>query len=136
MSLQQQIHADMVASIKAHTPEVTSALRVALAEFSREPTKSVPDEQVIKILKKLVAGERELLLLAEKGVPVFVDTVFIANLESYLPAAASDDEIRAWILSNIDLSKFKNRLQAMRQITPHFTGRADGKQIKAILEAL
>ena len=49
---------------------------------------------------------------------------------------ASDDEIAAWITENIDLSQFKNKMQAMGPVMKHFGPAADGRRVKEILKKI
>lgn len=50
----------------------------------------------------------------------------------YLPKQATEEEIIEWITENLDLSQFKNKMQAMGPIMKHFKG-ADGNFVKGIL---
>jgi uncharacterized protein len=129
MSLQEQIKKDLVAAMKAKDDEKKSALRVIMGEFSRQAQKDINDEDVIKIIKKLVKSEREVL---EKTGPAQSNR-FIEVAESYLPQLANEEEIKAWIAANIDFSDFKNKMQAMRPIMQHFGANADGNMVKKIL---
>ncbi|MGA7276612.1 MAG: hypothetical protein WBW79_01610, partial [Desulfocapsaceae bacterium] len=56
-------------------------------------------------------------------------------LEGYLPQQAGEEEIRAWIEANIDLSTFSNKMQAMKPIMAHFGSSADGGAVKKILQS-
>jgi uncharacterized protein len=132
MSLQEQIKKDLVAAMKAKDDEKKSALRVIMGEFSRQAQKDINDEDVIKIIKKLVKSEREVL---EKTGPAQSNR-FIEVAESYLPQLANEEEIKAWIAANIDFSDFKNKMQAMRPIMQHFGANADGNMVKKILSEL
>jgi hypothetical protein len=49
---------------------------------------------------------------------------------------ATDDDIRGWIAQNIDFSKYKNKMQAMRDIMANFGSAADGNRVKEILQNL
>jgi len=100
-------------------------LRVAVAELQREPTKQVTNERTIRILKKLIANEKELPAQDHK---------FISVLEAFLPEEATDEEISQWINKNIDFTAFNNKMQAMGPIMEQFSGRADGNRVKKILQ--
>lgn len=116
--------------MKAKDSDRTGAIRILIGEFGRQTEKVLTDEQVIAIIKKLIKSERELLAAQGKeGSP------FLTIMEEYLPKAASEEEIRAWITANIDFSSFANRMQAMRPIMNHFGSAADGKVVKKILES-
>ena len=125
MTLQEKLVEDLHASRTDR--KRLRILRVAVAELQREPTKEVEDERAVKILKKMIANEKEL---------VAPDWKYIGVLESYLPQEATDEEIRQWIHDNIDFTAFNNKMQAMKPIMEQFAGRADGNKVKKILQGL
>jgi uncharacterized protein YqeY len=132
MGLQEQIKKDLAAAMKAKDEEKKSALRVIMGEFSRQSQKDISDPDVIKIVKKLIKSEKEVLAQSGGG----TDNRFIQVAMAYLPQMASGDEIKAWISKNIDFSGFKNKMQAMGPIMKHFGDRVDGNIVKKLLSAL
>jgi len=130
MTIQAQIKADLVSAMKNKDEERKNAIRVALGEFGRNDKKELNDEEVIRILKKLIHSEKEMLVA--KGIPD--DSTFIQILEAYLPKLVSRDEILDWIHQNVDFSEFKNKMQAMKPIMSHFGSSADGNVVKQILQ--
>jgi len=131
MTLQEKIRQDLKESMKAKNEAKTSALRVILGEFGRQPKKELSDAEVIAILRKLVKSEQELLSQTKAS-----GSDFLTILEGYLPKEPSEEEIRQWITANIDFSEFKNKMQAMRPIMSHFAGTVDGNTVKRILESM
>lgn len=131
MRLQERIKKDLTAAIKARDEDTKETLRVVMGEFGRLEGKAVADDDVVKVLRKLIKSEKE--VLAQKGA---ASSPFITVIESYLPRMADDDEIRAWIAANVDFTAFKNKMQAMGTILQHFGSRADGNRVKAILQQL
>ena len=129
MSLQQQMHKDLIAAMKAKDNDKKEAIRIIMGEFGRQDAKELGDDQVIAIVKKLIKSEKE--LLAAKGEE---ESVYIKVLEGYLPQQASEDEIRAWIEENIDFSTFGNFMQAMKPVMQHFGASADGNTVKKVLQ--
>jgi len=129
MNLQQQIKKDLSSAIKAQDAERKDTLRVVLGEFGRLEKKELSDDEVVKILKKLVNAEKE--VLEQKGQEK--ESGFIRVIENYLPKMASEVEIASWIKQNIDLDQFKNKMQAMGVIMKHFGATADGNEVKKIL---
>jgi uncharacterized protein YqeY len=93
-------------------------------------SKTLADDDVIKILKKLEKSERE--VLARKGGDE--SSRFIAVLEDYLPRMAAAPDIEAWIRDHIDFSAYRNKMQAMGDIMRHFGSGADGNLVKSILQ--
>ena len=132
MTIQEKIKQDLMVAIKAKDDETKNALRVAMGEFGRSDKKELPDDDVIKILKKLIKSEKELLL--QKGESN--DSPFINILTGYLPQMAGEVEIAAWISAHIDFSQYKSKMQAMGPIMKHFGANADGNTVKEILQKL
>lgn len=131
MSLQDKIRSDLKESMKAKEEARTSALRVLLGEFQRQPKKELEDKEIIAIVRKLVKSENE-ALAAEKA----ESSEYLHVLEGYLPTQASEESIREWIIANVDFGQIKNKMQAMKPIMNHFAGTADGNTVKRILESL
>jgi uncharacterized protein len=130
MTIQAQIKADLVSAMKNKDEERKNAIRVVLGEFSRNDKKELNDEEAIRIVKKLINSEKE--MLAAKGIPD--NSEFIQVLETYLPKLASREEILDWIHRNVDFSEFKNKMQAMKSIMSHFGSSVDGNVVKQILQ--
>ena len=132
MNLQKQIKGDLTAAIKAKDEEKKDTLRVILGEFGRLDKKELSDDEVVKILKKLMKSEKE--VLEKKGDEA--DSRFIKIIENYLPKMATEADITQWIDQNIDFSEFKNKMQAMGLIMKHFGATADGNTVKKILQRM
>jgi len=132
MNLQKQIKSDLTAAIKAKDEKKKDTLRVILGEFSRLDKKELSDDEVVKILKKLIKSEKE--LLEKKGDET--DSRFVSIIENYLPKMATQEEISNWINQNIDFSKFKNKMKAMGVIMKHFGTTADGNEVKNLLHKM
>lgn len=131
MSLQEQFKAELITSMKAKDTARTGVIRILIGEFQRQPEKELSDEQVIALIKKLIKSERELLAASGEG-----SSDYLTILEGYLPKQASEEEIQAWILANIDFSTFKNKMQAMRPIMTHFGSSVDGNIVKKVLQEI
>lgn len=132
MALQETIKKDLTAAIKAKDASKRETIRVILGELSRMERKELPDDEVIKVLKKLIKSEKE--TLEQSGMTESSD--YIRIIESYLPHMATEAEIRIWIEQNIDFSKFKNKMQAMRVIMAHFGASVDGNIVQKVLQSL
>ena len=129
MTLQEQIKRDLTSAMKARDDMKKNTIRVIMGEFARLNEKELSDDAVVKVLKKLVKAEKETL---EKSGDAG-DSAYIHLIESYLPQMVSEEEIKAWIRENIDLSQFKNKMQAMKPIMANFGSAADGNTVKRIL---
>jgi uncharacterized protein YqeY len=132
MDLQGQLKQDLAAAMKAKDEEKKSILRVILGELGRQSQKEIADGEVIKIIKKLIKSEKEVLAQSGGG----ETDRFIEVAESYLPRMAGEEEIRTWIGATIDFSAYKNKMQAMGPIMQHFGDRADGATVKKVLQEM
>ena len=132
MNLQKQIKKDLTAAIKAKDVQRKDTLRVILGEFARLDNKELSNDEVVKILKKLLKSEKEVLKHKGQG----TESAFIGIVETYLPKMASEAEIHEWIKHNIDFGQFKNKMQAMGSIMKHFGATADGNSVKKILQQM
>jgi uncharacterized protein YqeY len=130
MNLQSQMKKDLSTAIKAKDEKKKDTLRVILGEFGRMDKKELSDDEVVKILKKLMKSEKE--VLEQKGEAA--DSEFIKVIETYLPKMATREDITAWIHQNIDFSQFKNKMQAMGLVMKHFGATADGNFVKEIIQ--
>ena len=129
MNLQEQIKKDLAAAMKAKDNEKKDVLRVIMGEFGRQAQKDITDDDVVKIIKKLVKSEKEVL---EKSGGAGSNR-FIQVAESYLPRLATEEDIRSWIAANVNFDDFKNKMQAMKPIMAHFGANADGNLVKKVL---
>ena len=103
-----------------------------MGEFGRLDKKELSDDEAVKILKKLMKSEKE--VLEKKGDET--NSRFIKIIENYLPKMATEADITQWIEQNIDFSEFKNKMQAMGLIMKHFGATADGNAVKKILQRM
>lgn len=135
MTLQEKIKNDLKTAMKAKDDDKKNTIRIIMGEFARLDSKEVADEDVIKILKKLIKSEKETLERAGDSSGEG-ESSFIRIIEEYLPKMASQEEIKAWIEKNVDFSAYKNKMQAMREIMTHFGSGADGNTVKNILQGM
>jgi uncharacterized protein YqeY len=130
MTLQSKIKDDLKTAMKDRNENKKEALRVIMGEMARLDKKEFSDDEVIKILKKLVKSEKEMLEKTGQDQA----SPFITVIEAYLPQMADEAEIRQWIAMNVDFSSFKNKMQAMGVIMAHFGASADGNVVKKVLQ--
>lgn len=132
MRIQETIKKDLVTAMKARDEEKKNTLRVIMGEFARMNSKELSDDEVIKICKKLIKSEKEVL----ERTGANLESGYIRIIEAYLPDMASAEEIRLWIEGNVDFAAFKNKMQAMGSIMKHFGSSADGNLVKKILQEM
>ena len=149
MSLKQQIISDLTASMKAQTAARTSTLRmVKAAMMNREIEKGgeLADEEMLRLLRSMVKQRRDSVEQYEKGGRQDLadkETAEIAVIESYLPKAASREEIQEAIIAAIgetgatsmrDMGKVMKAAQA-RLADKNADGRAISEIVKEKLAA-
>ena len=132
MRLQAQIKKDLTIAMKEKKEGKKEVLRVILGELGRSEKKELPDDDVIKVLKKLIKSEKELLERKQDD----SNSEFINIIENYLPKMVTNDEIKTWIAHHVDFSEFKTKMQAMGLIMKHFGPAADGNSVKKILQEM
>ena len=124
MSLKEKIAGDMIAAMKAKDAARTSTLRMLKSAISyREIEKggALDDEELAKLLRSQVKQRRDSVEQYQKGSRqdlVEKETAEIAVIESYLPQAASVEEIEQAVTA------------AMAQ-----TGAASIKEMGAVMKA-
>ncbi len=124
MSLKEQIAGDMIVAMKAKDAARTSTLRMLKSAISyREIEKGglLDDEELAKLLRSQVKQRRDSVEQYQKGSRqdlVEKETAEIAVIESYLPQAASVEEIEQAVTA------------AMAQ-----TGAASMKEMGAVMKA-
>ncbi len=129
--LKEKLYADMKEALKAGNTKRLSAIRYILGEMGRLPSKEATDEQIISIVKKTVSAEEEVLSIKGEKTSYFLEV-----LKEYLPEQISSEEIEKWVRENIDISQYKNKMQAMKPIMDHFGQSADGKTVSEILKKM
>ena len=145
MSLKQQIISDLTASMKAQDAQRTSTLRMVKAAFmNREIEKGgeLDDEEMSKLLRTLVKQRRDSVEQYEKGGrPELAakETSEIEVIETYLPQAASREEIEAAVAAAIaetGATSMKDMGKVMKSVQAALSGKnADGRTVSESVKA-
>lgn len=109
---------------------IIADVRNAEISLKRTPT----DDDVVDVLRRGIKRRRESIEMYEKGARTELaaqEKAEVALLEQYLPAAPSDDELRAAVRAAI-AGGAANVGAVMGKVMPQFKGRAEGGQINAI----
>lgn len=141
------------------TQKTVSRSIISMCPELKKKPKDATDDDVITLLKRYISSERERQLyvgkhltevdvkdLTHKELRALVTSTIqelgdkltspaIAVAQSYLPKQATEEEVVQWIQDNVDMSTFKNKMQAMGPVMKHFKG-ADGNFIKSIIVKL
>ena len=151
MSLPQQIEKDIIAAMKARDSERTTALRMlktALKNKEIEKREPITDAEAIQILTTLIKQRRESIEQFTKGNrPELAakEASEIELIETYMPKAAGEDEIRKIVeetiaelaVSGDDLGP-KDMGMAMKAVQARIQAkglRADGRQVSELVKA-
>lgn len=147
MTLKEQLTEDMKEAMKARE---AGKLRLAVIRMVRSSIKNIEinekkdltDEEVLAVLMKEVkmrqdsleefkkADRQELIAQAEEEIKI---------LQAYLPAALSDDELKAIVaevIAAVGATSPKDMGKVMPQVMAKAKGRADGKRINAMVKTL
>jgi len=145
MSLSKQIVTDLTAAMKAQDAARTSSLRmVKAAMMNRQIEKGaeLDDDDMQKLLRSLVKQRRDSIEQYEKaGRQELVDkeAAEIAVIETYLPAAASREEIEQAVMAAIaetGASSMKDMGGVMKAVQAALAGKnADGRTISEVVKS-
>ena len=145
MSLTKQIVADLTAAMKAQDANRTSTLRMVKAAMMNrqiEKGSELDDDDMQKLLRSLVKQRRDSIEQYEKaGRQELVDKekAEIEVIETYLPQAASQDEIEqavAAAIAETGASSMKDMGKVMKAAQAALAGKnADGKLVSEIVKS-
>jgi uncharacterized protein YqeY len=136
--LLNRLQSDLNASRKAQDKAGTLLLGTIVSDVKNreiELKRELTDEDVIEVLRRGIKRRRESIEMFEKGKRpelAAVETAQMKQLEAYLPAGPSTDDIRAAVRAAI-AGGAKNVGAVMGIVMPQFKGRADGGEITKIV---
>jgi uncharacterized protein YqeY len=136
-SLFESLQNDLNASRKAQDKARTLVLGTIIADAKNqkiELRRDLTDDEVIDVLRRGIKKRRESIEMYTKGNREDLaskERSEVELLESYLPAQAGDDELRAAVRAAIG-GGAKNIGAVMGKVMPQFKGRADGTRINAM----
>ncbi|HEX5181451.1 MAG TPA: GatB/YqeY domain-containing protein [Gemmatimonadaceae bacterium] len=128
---------DLNASRKAKDKAGTLLLGTILADIKNrriELMRDLTDDDVREVLRKGIKRRREAIEMYDKAARTDLasrERDEVTRLETYLPAAIGDDEIRAAVRAAI-ASGATTIGALMGKVMPQFKGRADGSAINRI----
>lgn len=139
MALTDKVNADITAAMKAKDQARLSALRMLKAAMMNkgvEKRRDLQDTEVLQVVSSLVKQRRdsiEQFAKAERTDLVDKETAEIVVLETYLPPAATPDEIEAAVAAAIaetGATSPRDVGKAMKAVMPKLAGaNADGRTI-------
>ncbi|MGM0369692.1 MAG: GatB/YqeY domain-containing protein [Bacillota bacterium] len=143
MSLQEELLADMKAAMKNKEKEKLSVIRMARAaikDAAINERKDLSDDEIIKVISKLVKQNKESLAEFEKAErPEEIAKLKreIEILEDYLPEQLSANELEEIVEETIDevgAGDMSDMGQVMGAIMPKVNGKADGSEVNQLVQ--
>jgi uncharacterized protein len=139
MSMNDQVGADIAATMKARDASRLSALRMLKAAVMNkgvEKGRDLDDAEVLQVVASLVKQRRdsiEQFTNAGRTDLVEKETAELKVLQAYLPAAATPEEITAAVaeaIAETGASSPKDMGKVMKAVMPKLAGKnADGKAV-------
>jgi uncharacterized protein YqeY len=140
--LVDRVQADIKTAMKARDSATLGVLRMLSADLKNEAIarrRPLTDEEAVQVLTRAVKQRRDAAeQFAAGGRQDLADkeTGEIGVVERYLPTPLTDDELAALIDATIaELPGDANLGQVMKAVMPKVQGRADGKQVNALVRA-
>ena len=145
--MEKRIQADMVSAMKAKETVRLASLRaikaaIMLAKTAEGSTGEVTDQEIVKIIQKLVKQRKESAQqYADAGRPELAENELAeaAEMEVYLPKQLSESELEAElakIIAEVGATKPQDMGKVMGVATKKLAGLADGRAISATVKKL
>jgi uncharacterized protein YqeY len=146
MSLTEKISSDLITAMKAKDKVALEAIRAAKTAFvlarAEKGTEVLSAEEELKIIQKLVKQRRESAAIykEQNRADLYEKEVSEADvLEKYLPAKMSEDELLSIVRGIVEKVGAKSPAdmgKVMGVATKELAGKADGKEISAIVKKI
>ena len=147
MELEKRIQADMVAAMKAKEAVKLSSLRaikaaIMLAKTAEGATGEVSDQDIVKIIQKLVKQRKESAQqYTDAGRPELAanEVAEMKAMEVYLPKQLSEAEVEAElvkIIAEVGATQPSEMGKVMGVATKKLAGLADGRVISTLVKKL
>ena len=147
MELEKKIQADMVAAMKAKEAVKLSSLRaikaaIMLAKTAEGATGEVSDQDIVKIIQKLVKQRKESAQqYTDAGRPELAanEVAEMEAMEVYLPKQLSEAEVEAElvkIIAEVGATQPSEMGKVMGVATKKLAGLADGRVISTLVKKL
>ena len=147
MEMEKRIQADMVAAMKAKEAVKLSSLRaikaaIMLAKTAEGATGEVSDQDIVKIIQKLVKQRKESAQqYTDAGRPELAENE-VAEMEAmevYLPKQLTEAEVEAElvkIIAQVGATQSSEMGKVMGVATKRLAGLADGRVISTLVKKL
>ena len=141
-TLNERLSADMKEALRARESLRLSTVRLLLAALKNaqiEAMHPLSDEEALAVLRKQARMRHEAIEQYRKGGREDLaskEEVELAVIESYLPVAATEDQIRSVVrevIAATGASGPKDMGVVMRTTMSRLGGRADGRQVQGLV---
>jgi uncharacterized protein len=151
MSLEQQIHDDMVAAMRARDKVLTTTLRMGIAALKKEKVAGAvareltADEEVAVLQREVRARRDSAQAYVDGGRPERAEAELAEAevLGKYLPAMLTDEELDAVVADSVaaveresgDKATMRQMGAIMKSVNAKVAGRAEGSVVAAKVKA-
>ena len=147
VNMEKRIQTDMVSAMKAKDAVKLASLRaikaaILLAKTAEGGNGEVTDQEVVKIIQKLVKQRKESAQqYTDAGRPELAATELaeVAEMEVYLPKQLSEEEVEAElvkIITEVGASQPSDMGKVMGVATKRLAGLAEGRLISTLVKKL
>lgn len=148
MALKEQLQSDLTTAMKAQDKVTLDTIRMVLtaitnAEVAGTSARALTDDDVIGVLSSEAKRRREAAEVysdAGEQERAAAERAELTVIERYLPAALTDDEVRALVEAAVaeaaaaGVTGPKAMGAVMKIVQPQVRGRADGAQVAALVK--
>lgn len=144
MSLKARITEDMKTAMRARDSARLGAIRLLQAAIKQREVDErieLDDTQVIEVIEKMLKQRRDSIEAYEKANRqdlVDIEKFEVSVLQTYLPQALTDDEVKVIlekVITETAASGMKDMGKVMAAIKPLVVGRADMGKISGLIKA-
>lgn len=147
MPLKEQLSNDLRDAMRASEEVRKSTLRMLLsainnAEVAGNERKDLSDDQVMQVIAKQVKQRKESIDEFKKGNRQDLadkEAAELVILEAYMPEQMGRDEIAAVVrevIEEVGAKGPQDKGKLMQKLMPRLTGRAEGREINAVVTEL
>ena len=145
MALAQRLEQDLKTALRAGDAVRVSTIRLARAAIHNEEIergRQLSDDEVRVVLSKESKRRREAIEMFERGRRddlVAKESLELAIITEYLPAAMSPEELRKIVvegIAEVRATARKDTGKVMAFVMPRVAGRADGQTVNRIVQEM
>jgi uncharacterized protein YqeY len=145
MSLKEKLLSDMKGAMKQRDTLRLNTIRSINSEIKNQEIslrETLGDEQIISLIASQIKKRKEAAALFEKGGRADLcekEKQEVTILETYMPAQASEEDLRGRIkaiIGEVDAKGPADMGKVMKAVVPEFKGRADNALIKNIVNEI